>query len=37
MEEEDKKTMLAQTVVMEKLALMVYDIQKDRWSFIKLF
>lgn len=34
-EKEDKQILLLQAEVMEKLSFMVYDIQKDRWKFIK--
>ncbi|MPM82333.1 hypothetical protein SDC9_129394 [bioreactor metagenome] len=34
-EKEDKQIMLLQAEIMEKLSFMVYDIQKDRWKFIK--
>ncbi|KZL89955.1 hypothetical protein [Clostridium magnum] len=34
-EKEDKQIMLLQADIMEKLSFMVYDIQKDRWKFIK--
>lgn len=34
-EKEDKQILLLQAEVMEKLSFMAYDIQKDRWKFIK--
>ena len=34
-EKEDKQILLLQVEVMEKLSFMAYDIQKDRWKFIK--
>lgn len=34
-EEDDKRIMLLQASVFEKLTYMAYDIQKDRWKFIK--
>lgn len=34
-EEDDKRTMLLQASVFERLTYMAYDIQKDRWKFIK--
>ncbi|WP_315118406.1 hypothetical protein [uncultured Clostridium sp.] len=34
-EEKDKQVLLSQAAVMEKLSFIAFDIQKDRWRFIK--